>query len=256
MTPLRCLYVDLDGTLLGAEASLLRDGEGAFSLLGVRALEACARAGVEVVPYSGRRRDGLFLDCRLMGLRAYVFEAGAGVVDAGEVTWLTEHRFADIDASGAPRLLMERLGLEYHDPWHLGREVSHLMRGPAGLAADAGALLEAEGLGHLRLLDNGALRRPGMHAYHLVPHGIGKAEGVAAHMRIRGLARDECAAVGDSREDVGVTAVVGSFWLVANAVAKDPGLGAEAVRAGARVTEASHGAGVYEAVMTELTARR
>ena len=43
------LYLDLDGTLLGRGASLLHDGEGAISLLGVRAIEACLRADVEVV---------------------------------------------------------------------------------------------------------------------------------------------------------------------------------------------------------------
>ena len=53
---LRALYVDLDGTLLGRGASLFHDGEGAFTLIGARALEACARADVEVVIYSGRRQ--------------------------------------------------------------------------------------------------------------------------------------------------------------------------------------------------------
>ena len=49
MSPsLRCVYCDLDGTLLGADASFLHDAEGGFSLLGARALEACARAGAEV----------------------------------------------------------------------------------------------------------------------------------------------------------------------------------------------------------------
>ena len=46
---LRCVYTDLDGTMLGKGASLLRDAEGNFSTLAVRALEACHRAGVEVV---------------------------------------------------------------------------------------------------------------------------------------------------------------------------------------------------------------
>jgi hydroxymethylpyrimidine pyrophosphatase-like HAD family hydrolase len=255
VTPLRALYVDLDGTLMGAGASLLRDAEGGFSLLGARALEACFRADVEVVPFSGRRRDTLFWDARLMGLRSYVFEAGAGVVDDGEVTWLTEHRFAEIEASGAPELLVERFDLEYHDPWYLGREVSHLLRGRAD-AAEANAMLAENGLGHLKLLDNGAISRPGMRAYHLVPDGISKAGGIAAHMRIRGLRPDECIAVGDSREDLGAAAVVSRFWLVANAVRKDPSLAGEAARAGARVTAGEHGAGVYEAVMSELTERR
>ena len=53
---LRAVYVDLDDTLLGRGGSLLHDGDGAFSLLGVRALEACGRAGAEVVLVSGRRR--------------------------------------------------------------------------------------------------------------------------------------------------------------------------------------------------------
>ncbi|HEY6396611.1 MAG TPA: hypothetical protein VIX82_04055, partial [Solirubrobacteraceae bacterium] len=53
---MRCLYVDLDGTLLGPDASLLRGADGRFSSLGVRALEACWRADVEVVLYSGRRQ--------------------------------------------------------------------------------------------------------------------------------------------------------------------------------------------------------
>ena len=46
---LRCVYTDLDGTLLGRGASLFRDAEGNFSMLPARALEACHRAGVEVV---------------------------------------------------------------------------------------------------------------------------------------------------------------------------------------------------------------
>ena len=40
-------------------------------------------------------------------------------------------------------------------------------------------------------------------------------------MRARGYAREECIAVGDSREDPEVAAVVGRFFLVANAVAGD-----------------------------------
>ena len=52
---LRCVYTDLDGTLLGRYGSLFRDSEGEFSMLQARMLEACHRAGVEVVIKSGRR---------------------------------------------------------------------------------------------------------------------------------------------------------------------------------------------------------
>ena len=41
----RCLELDLDSTLLGKAGSLLHDGEGAVSIEGVRAVQACLRRG-------------------------------------------------------------------------------------------------------------------------------------------------------------------------------------------------------------------
>src|SRR6202035_3057087 len=135
---IRCVYVDLDGTLLGRGASLLHDGDGAVSIDGVRAVQACLRAGVEVVLMSGRRRAQVFEDARLLGQSSYIFEAGACVVLEGEEHWLTgellpgELTIAEqIEISGAPSMLLDRYRgrLEYHEPWHLDREVSHLFRG-------------------------------------------------------------------------------------------------------------------------------
>lgn len=273
MTPLRAVYLDLDGTLLGREASVLLDAEGAFTLDGVRALEACARAGAEVVFYSGRRQATLFHDARILGVRSYAFEAGAGLVVDGEVHWLTGTLvprdgmtiFEQITASGAPALLLDHYAgrLEYHSPWHTDREVSHLYRGLVD-AAEADALLAARGLGHLRLVDNGAIHRRSptldrdieqARAYHLVPRDASKARAVAAHMRIRGLAPDEVIAVGDSREDALTAEAVGTFWLVANGAEKDPAL-ASGLASNVRVCQESHGSGVYEAVITELAERR
>ena len=269
MAPLRCVYCDLDGTLLGRGASFLHDAEGSFSLLGARALEACARAEVEVVLYSGRRRSSLFGDARMLGVRSWAFEAGAGFVLDGELHWLTdalaphdgETIFEAIDASGAPALLLGRYAgrLEYHSPWHLDRDVSHLFRGDVD-AAEADALLREAGHADLRLVDNGAIvaAMPGIdrpRAYHLVPRDASKARAVAFHMRARGYAPEECIAVGDSREDMGAAEAVGTFWLVANGLARDPSL-REDLAANVRVCEEPHGAGVYEAVITELAERR
>ena len=266
---MRAAYIDLDGTLLGAGSSLLRDAEGAFTLLGARALEACARAGVEVVFYSGRRQLTMFYDARLMGISSYAFEAGAGFVLDDELHWLTgdlvprdgQSIFDQIEASGAPALLLERFAgrLEYHEPWHRNREVSHLFRGHVD-AFEADELLEAEGLGHLRLVDNGGIHpvRPGMEhmrAFHLVPRSASKGRAVAWHMRARGYARDDCIAIGDSREDLTAAEVVATFWLVANGLERDPSI-REALTANTRVSSERNGAGVYEAVITELAERR
>jgi len=261
--------VDLDGTLLGAEASFLRDADGNFSLLGARALEACARADVEVVIYSGRRQMTCFYDARFLGVRSYAFEAGAGVVIDGELHWLTgdlvprdgKTIFDQIADTGAPELLLEHYAgrLEYHDPWHRNRDVSHLFRGDVD-ALEADELLKQHGHEDLRLVDNGGIHpiRPGFEdfkAYHLVPAGASKANAVAFHMRARGYAREECIAIGDSREDMGAAAVVRTFWLVANGVERDPTI-REAATANTRITEERNGAGVYEAVLTELAEAR
>ena len=71
---IKCVYTDLDGTLLGKGASLFRTAEGDFTLLAARALEACHRAGAEVVIKSGRRRAQVMEDARLMGQTSYIFE--------------------------------------------------------------------------------------------------------------------------------------------------------------------------------------
>ena len=77
---------------------------------------------------------------------------------------------------------------------------------------------------------------PVVHAYHLIPAAASKARAVARHMQARGYAPADCIAAGDSREDMDAASVVGTFWLVANALERDPDAGAEvAGRAGVRV---------------------
>ena len=54
-----------------------------------RALEACHRAGVEVVIMSGRREPQVHEDARLMGQDSYIYEAGCAFAIDGETTLLT-----------------------------------------------------------------------------------------------------------------------------------------------------------------------
>lgn len=270
---MRCVYVDLDGTLLGPGASLLRAADGSFSLLGIRAIEACHRVGAEVVLMSGRRQAQVMEDARLLGQRSYIFEAGSCLVLDGEEHWLTGELMPgpagtihdQIEAAGAPALLLQTYAgrLEYHDPWHRNREVSHLFRGLVD-AGEADELLASNGHGALRLIDNGSVHGrsdalselPQVRAYHLVPRGASKAGAVACHMRARELAPGDVIAVGDSREDLETAGHVGAFWFVANALERDPTLReAIAGRTNVQVAEESYGAGVYEAVVTTLTRR-
>src|SRR5207244_8352954 len=137
--PLRCVYTDLDGTLLGRGGSLFRDAAGNFSMAQARALQACDRAGVEVVLMSGRREAQVRAGSRLIGQSSYIYEAGCGVVINGERTYLTgDWKVGDgstpaarMLASGIPDLLFEHFEgrLEWHSPWHTERVLSHLFRG-------------------------------------------------------------------------------------------------------------------------------
>jgi hydroxymethylpyrimidine pyrophosphatase-like HAD family hydrolase len=269
--PARCLYLDLDSTLLGRGASMLHDGEGNVTIDGARAVQACLRAGVEVVLMSGRRRAQVMEDARLLGQSSYIFEAGACVVLDGEEHWLTgellpgELTIAEqIERSGAPALLLERYRgrLEYHEPWHVQREVSHLFRGLVD-AGEVDRVLVEHGHANLRLVDNGVVNRrsealaalPHVRGYHLVPAGASKVAAVAFHRRARGYERAYTFAVGDSREDLACAAEVDTFWLVANALERDPSIReAIAPHQNVRVCDAGHGRGVYEAVVSTLMA--
>ena len=76
---LRCVYVDLDRSLRGAGGSFLHDADGAFTLLGARALEACARTGAELVVHA---EEDPAEAARLLGLLAWI--AGDVLVLDGE----------------------------------------------------------------------------------------------------------------------------------------------------------------------------
>jgi phosphoglycolate phosphatase len=267
---LRCVYTDLDGTMLGKGASLLRDAEGNFSTLPIRALEACHRAGVEVVIKSGRRKAQVYEDARLIGQPAYIYEMGCGLVDGAEEVFLSgafeprdgETVYEQIERSGAPRLLLERFPgrIEYHSPWHVDRLFSHLFRGEVDLD-EVEALFAEHGHEELRLVDNGITERRSesltparLHTYHLIPRAAGKAKAVALHIRRRGLDPSECIAIGDSRGDLEVAGVVGRFFLVSNAIEKDPEI-RDSLPGAVTVTEEPMSAGFYEAVVRSLAER-
>jgi hypothetical protein len=265
---LRCVYTDLDGTLLGRYGSLFRDSEGEFSMLQARALEACHRAGVEVVIKSGRREGSVLEDAKLIGSSSYICEVGCLVVTDGERTALVGDLEPDPGKTlaetmvdrGIPDELFEHFGgrLEWHSPWHRQREFSLLFRGKVD-TDQANAVLSDRGHEGLRLIDNGAIFAPmegiegPAHAYHLLPEHASKAKAVAFHMRARGYAGEECIAIGDSVEDLAVADVVGRFFVPANGPERDPAL-AEAIGGwpNVTVTEGRMGDGVYEAVISTL----
>lgn len=228
LPPARVLYTDLDGTLLGPDGSLLTGADGRPCARAAEALVDAARAGLTVVPVSGRRRDLLAGDARLLALRDYIAEAGGVVVRDGRIRY--EWGACPRDLAGNPHDALVEAGaldalltafagdLRHYAPWHEGREAGHLLHGLVDVD-EAAAVLADAGCDWAYLVDNGATGGwPGrqVRAYHLLPRGVGKSTAVADDLAARGLRPEEAAACGDSLEDLTMARVVGTYVLVAN----------------------------------------
>ncbi|MEQ9337032.1 MAG: HAD hydrolase family protein [Miltoncostaeaceae bacterium] len=244
----RAAYIDLDGTLLGAGGSLLRDGAGAYSRDGVEALAALHDAAVPVILTSGRSRPRLEATRAALGADGLLAEMGA--LDADYPTAPGQSVFEAIAATGIPAALLEReTGLRIHPAAQWGREGGHVFAGRAG--PDAPAWVHDASGGTLRLADNGRIGE-GIHTFHLLPARASKRAAVARDVDARGLDAAECLAVGDSRQDLDMGRAVGTVAIVANGAAADPELAADAPW----VTREGNGAGVREAVEQWLAGRR
>jgi hydroxymethylpyrimidine pyrophosphatase-like HAD family hydrolase len=76
------------------------------------------------------------------------------------------------------------------------------------------------------ILDNGIIRSRGsltcddepVHAYHLVPRGVSKAQAIALDLSSRGLGAESAVAIGDSLTDLEMGDAVGLMALVGNAL--------------------------------------
>lgn len=240
LADVRVLYTDLDGTLVAKGGSVLADAGALPSLVVAEQIVSLARAGVAVVPVSGRGRLQLRELTQLLGWDGYIAEAGGiivhgtgldfeDIVDCGAWPEGTlaegETPFSAINRVRAAETLMEAFPgrIEHYAPWQLDREVSLLLRGCLDVA-EGQKVLDTLPL-PLDLVDNGMLRSYGTltcrdmppHAYHVVPKGVSKTRAIELDLAWRGLAREQAAAIGDSATDLQMADAVGVMALVANA---------------------------------------
>lgn len=275
----RVLYTDLDGTLVASGGSVLADASAAPSVVVAEAIVALARAGVAVVPVSGRGRLQLRELSQLLGWDGYIAEAGGIIVHGTGLDFeaRVDHGlwpegtlaegvtpFRAINDVRAAEALIEALPgrIEQYAPWQLDREVSLLLRGCVSVA-EGQAVLDRLPL-PLDFVDNGMLRSYGTltcrdmspHAYHVVPRGVSKTRAIEIDLAWRGLTRDQAAAIGDSATDVQMADAVGVMALVSNAFASNGVTEslAAAPRDNVWRTEAERGEGWTEFARTWLAA--
>jgi hypothetical protein len=235
--PVRVIYTDMDGTMLGPWGSLVHalddDATPVLTLEPVTALVDLHRARVPLVLVSGRHAAGLRDLCTLLSAEGFVGEMG-GVIgwDRGHTWEVLRGAMPDdlpgtpwdvIHAAGLVEELHRRFDLEYHAPWHLNHQADVLLRGNADVA-EVEAWLTDQGFGWLVMLDNGVLPaaeagRRGVHVWHLLPRGLGKGQGVVLDLARRGLGPADAIAIGDSLSDLDMAPAVGRMFLVANGAA-------------------------------------
>lgn len=260
--PLRVVYTDLDGTLLGRGGSLFAGSEG-VTMRAVEAIAALHREGIAIVPLSGRTEAQVYESARLLGATDYAAEIGGIVVRGGERS-VNRGAFtgagSPYDAmarQGAAGLLLERFEgrLEPHAPWaFLGRECTMLLRGQVD-PQEVTAMLEEAGFDWLHLVDNGRITHPGptdpVNAYHLAPKGVDKAAFVALDLEAREISGEAAVVVGDAPSEAAAAAHVRTVFIVANGAET---LGDRERPANLRITSAARGEGFAEAVSELLGA--
>ena len=80
LAKVKYVFTDLDATMLAPGSCVLRDNDGNPSTKLVEAVVALARAGIQVVPTSGRNRTMIHEDARVLGLNSYIGEMGGLVM--------------------------------------------------------------------------------------------------------------------------------------------------------------------------------
>lgn len=272
------LYTDLDGTLVGPGGTLLADSQGAPSTATAAAVVDLNLAGLPIVIVSGRSVPQLIEVARLLGWKDFIAETGAVrtswrndqrevVVDTGSwpPTMPAEGRSVhdEILAIGAYDALVHAFPgeVEHHDPWHLHREATLVLRGCIDVGR-AQSILNELPLA-LDLHDNGLVRRRSetlsctetLHAYHVVPRGVSKRRAIELDLAERGLASEQAAIIGDSPSDLAAAPAVGLAVLVGNALEQQGLADAMAAHPNAALLHGGRGDGWAELARLWLEAR-
>lgn len=250
LSRVRYVFTDLDGTMLAPGSCALTDADGNPSLDLVSTLVDLKRAGIEVIPCSGRNRSMLHEDTRVLGLNSYIGEMGGLIMlDREHNEW--EYFTADMPYDPAdgrtPHEVIEAAGvcdefvgrwpgmLEYHNDMSTGYKYREVTVGFRGEVDDevAQAILDESGLpldwacnGFLNYISAPTtLKLPeGVRgrAFNIQPRGLEKGRAIRRFCERRGIDPAETLSIGDAESDFLMADATAQFILVENGL-KDPG---------------------------------
>lgn len=269
------VYIDLDGTLLGKNASLLHDSTGQRSDVGVDALTRAENAGLDLVIATGRDQYRASEFARVVGINNYIAELGCfikhgelEVVDYGETvdnlfssgTLKKETFLAELKVAAEYIITTFQGFIELHARYNRDQHASIMLKGYVDIEK-ANQLLKDNGWDYLEITSNGH----GMYKrkmknvdnvliYHLAPIGVGKASGIKKDQELRGLNPQDCYLIGDGKADVQCNEVVNKVFVPSNGIANDEQVAAYAQEHdNIIVLNNSHNEGFAEAIDTIIS---
>ena len=270
LAPIRVIYTDLDGTMVGPVGCFFRDSEWELTLRPARALLAALARNVDIMLVSGRHKAQLRETARLLGCVNYVAELGTELVynlgqevimNIGDLEVTGDSVYDTIVETGVVDFLLGEYPrrLEMHAPWSDIRDCTPLLRGLVD-PKEVRAQLVEKGFGGFELVDNGVIPRksptldvPVTRAYHLVPLGVSKKQAVRKDREHRGIRKEETVGVGDAEADLPFAQETGAFFMVRNGLDHNPHLAGEIDELpNVFVTEERMGLGWAEVVETLL----
>ena len=242
----RYVFTDLDGTMFAPGSCALIDNDRAPSLTLVSAIVDLKRAGIEIIPCSGRCRAMIREDCRVLGFNSFIGEMGGLLMyDLKADDWeyftgdmaydpacgLTPHQV--LERTGVPQRIIERWPghIEYYNDMansYKYREVTVTMRGDVP-ESDLKALIDESGA-KINLANNGLLgyvSKPttltpaegaAVWGCVLTPWGLDKGEALDHFCEHQGIDQSYTLGIGDSASDFQLADHVGTFVCVENAL--------------------------------------
>ena len=249
LSRIRYVITDTDNTMV-SHGQALASTDGTPSVELAQTLVDLRRAGVEVIPCTGRNRAMIREDVRILGLSGWIGEMG-GVLclhEGAEADWRyftadmpydegcgrTPHDV--IVGTGVVDRMLERWYdcLEPYNDNSIGyqyREVTVALRG-AVVEDEAQAMLDETGL-PLYLADNGFVSRitgktilprfedghvTDVHTYHITPRGLNKGSATGRYLELQGWDPAEVICCGDSPADCAMAPYAGTFLLMRNGI--------------------------------------
>lgn len=271
LLPVRVVYTDIDGTMVGPMGCFFRDRENNLTLRPAKALLAALARDVDVMLVSGRHKKQLIETSRLLGCRNFIAELGTllvynlgrkVVLNTGDFPLDCDDVYQAMVDTGVVDFLLDRYKglLEMHLPWSEDRDCTPLLRGGVPLE-EVNTALEEAGFGRFVFVDNGVIPRKSptlsvseLHAYHLVPKGVSKEQALKKDREYRDFKKEETVAIGDAVADLPFSETAGAFFMVRNGLEDNPHLAEEIEkRENVFVTEGRVGEGWAEVVETVLS---